>query len=217
MPALLSLTPWKELLEITEYGCVWDGQPEQQLRVIEDERIAFMVDDSGRAIAAAVTQPFDLDPLETPGIWDEPRFVIPTLGPEDLNIGEILLLVHARYLPDEPTNDALHFQAGIEAQDENPELAISMFKLAVEAGDMKGHYSLGYVMLNHGMARPAAEHLKIYTRLTPYNAWAWCWLGKAQAALGEIAAARASYERALEAEATGCFETDAAELLERLG
>jgi tetratricopeptide (TPR) repeat protein len=217
VPALLSITPWKELLEITEYGCVWDGQPDEQLRVIEDERIAYLLDDEGRAIAAAIIQPFDLDPLEIPGIWDEPRFVIPALGPEELSIGEILLLVHARYRPDEATNDALHFQAGIEAQDENPELAISMFKLAVEAGDMKGHYSLGYVMFNHGMAREAAEHLKIYTRLTPYNAWAWCWLGKAQAALGETAAARSSYERALEVEDASGFETDAAELLERLG
>jgi tetratricopeptide (TPR) repeat protein len=214
--ALLSITPWKELLEITEYGCVWDGQPEAQVRVVED-RIGILLDEHGRALAAAVQQPFEIDPLAIPGIWGEPRFVIPTLGPEELSLGEILLLVQARYRPDEPTNDALHFQAGIEAQDENPELAISMFKLAVEAGDMKGHYSLGYVMLNHGMAREAAEHLKIYTRLTPYNAWAWCWLGKAQAALGETAAARSSYQRALEVEDASGFETDAAELLERLG
>ena len=73
------------------------------------------------------------------------------------------------------------------------------------------------MLLGQGMAREAAEHLGIYTRLTPHNAWAWCWLGKAQAALGETAAARASYERAIEAEAAGGFETDAADLLERLG
>jgi tetratricopeptide (TPR) repeat protein len=219
VPALLSIAPWKELLEITEYGTVWDGQPADRIRGLdEDERIGFLLDDEGeRIVAAAVRQPFEVDPLAIPAIWDAPRFVIPTLGPEALSLGEILLLVHARYRPDEPTNDALHFQAGIEAQDENPELAISMFKLAVEAGDMKGHYSLGYVMFNHGMARHAAEHLKIYTRLTPYNAWAWCWLGKAQAALGETAAARSSYERALEVEDASGFETDAAELLERLG
>ena len=218
MPALLSIAPWKELLEITEYGFVWDGQPADQIRGIEeDERIGFLLGVDGRVIAAAVRQPFEIDPFAIPAIWEEPRFVIPTLGPEDLSVGEILLLVQARYRPDEPTNDALHFQAGIEAQHENPELALSMFKLAVEAGDMKGHYSLGYVLLEQGMAREAAEHLGIYTRLTPFNAWAWCWLGKAQAELGENAAARASYQRAIEAEAAGGFETDAAELLERLG
>jgi tetratricopeptide (TPR) repeat protein len=221
VPALLSIAPWKELLEITEYGTVWDGQPAEQIRGLdEDERIGFLLDGEGdgeRVVAAAVRQPFEVDPMAIPAIWDAPRFVIPTLGPEELSLGEILLLVHARYRPDEPTNDALHFQAGIEAQHENPELALSMFKLAVEAGDMKGHYSLGYVLFEQGMAREAAEHLAIYTRLTPFNAWAWCWLGKAQAELGENEAARASFQRALEAEAAGGFETDAAELLERLG
>jgi predicted Zn-dependent protease len=92
-----------------------------------------------------------------------------------------------------------------------------MFKLAIEAGDLKGHYGAGCVLLDAGRAREAAEQLAIYTRLTPHNAWAWCWFGKAQAALGETAAARASYERALEAEAAGSFQTDAAERLERLG
>jgi tetratricopeptide (TPR) repeat protein len=92
-----------------------------------------------------------------------------------------------------------------------------MFKLAIEAGDLKGHYGVGYVLLEQGMAREAAEHLAIYTRLTPHNAWAWCWLGKAQEALGETTAARASYERAIEAERAGGLETDAADLLARLG
>ena len=215
MPALLSLAPWKELLEITEYGKVWDGQPADRICEL-DERIGFLLQD-GHTIAVAVRQPFDIDPAAIPSIWETPRFVVPTLGPEELSIGEILLLVQARYRPDEPTNDALHFQAAIEAQGENPELAISMFKLALEAGDMKGHYGAGYTLLGQGIAREAAEHLGIYTRLTPFNAWAWCWLGKAQAELGELCAARASYERAIEAESAGGFETDAAELLDRLG
>jgi tetratricopeptide (TPR) repeat protein len=223
VPALLSLAPWKNLLEIVEFGTVWDGQPAEQIRVlVEDERIAFLLDepDGERFVAAAVQQPFEIDLidlLDAEELWGEPRFVVPTLGPEQLGLGEILLLVQARYAPDEPTNDALHFQAAIEAQDENPQLAVSMFKLAIEAGDLKGHYGAGYALLKLGLARQAAEHLGIYTRLTPFNAWAWCWLGKAQAELGETAAARASYQRALEAEAAGGFETDAAELLERLG
>jgi tetratricopeptide (TPR) repeat protein len=215
VPALLSLAPWKELLEITEYGKVWDGQPADGVREL-DERIGLLLEGE-RVVAAAVTQPFEIDATAIPSLWEAPRFVVPTLGPEELCLGEILLLVQARYRPDEPTNDALHFQAAIEAQHENPELALSMFKLALEAGDMKGHYGAGYTLLGQGMEREAAEHLCIYTRLTPFNAWAWCWLGKAQAALGEPTAARASYERAIEAEATGGFETDAAELLDLLG
>jgi predicted Zn-dependent protease len=112
-------------------------------------------------------------------------------GPELLGLGEILLLVQARYARDAPTNDALHFHAAIGAQDEDPQLALSMFKLAIEAGDLKGHFGAGYLLLGQGHAREAAEHLGIYTRLTPYNAWAWYWLGQAQAALGETAGAAA--------------------------
>ena len=50
VPALLSLTPWKELLEITEYGCVWDGQPEEQLFVIEDACVAIGAEARGRKV-----------------------------------------------------------------------------------------------------------------------------------------------------------------------
>ena len=217
MAALLSLHPWQELLEIVEFGTVWDGQPADQVRVLEDdERISFLFDGE-RSVAVAIDQPFDIDPATIPAIWGEPRFVVPALGPEELSLGEILLLVQARYSRDEPTNDALHFHSALGAQNDDPQLALSMFKLAIEAGDLKGHYGAGYVLLGQGMAREAAEHLGIYTRLTPHNAWAWCWLGKAQAALGEAAAARVSYERAIEAEQAGGFETDAADLLERLG
>jgi tetratricopeptide (TPR) repeat protein len=217
VPALLSLHPWQELLEVVEFGVVWDGQPASHVRVLgEDERIGFLLD-GDRTLGVAVHEPFDIDAAANPALWGEPRFVVPALGPEALSVGEILLLVQARYTCDEPTNDALHFKAALGAQDDNPELALSMFKLAIEAGDLKGHYGAGYVLLSQGHAREAAEHLGIYTRLTPYNAWAWCWLGRAQAALGETAAARASYERAIAAEEAGSFETDAAELLERLG
>jgi len=215
--ALLSLHPWHELLEIVEFGTVWDGQPASVVRVLEeDERIGFLLDGE-RVLGVAVHEPFDIDPATIPTVWDEPRFVVPALGPEPLSLGEILLLVQARYSREEPTNDALHFHAALGEQEDNPQLALSLFKLAIEAGDLKGHYGAGYVLLNEGMPREAAEHLGIYTRLTPHNAWAWCWLGKAQEALGETAAARASYERALAAEEAGSFETDAADLLERLG
>lgn len=223
MPALLTLDPWDKVLSVQEFGTVWDGQPADQVRALaEDERIGFLLDEpnGSRFIGAAVHDPFEVDLAQLPDadeLWGEPRFMVPALGPEALSLGEILLLVQARYGHDEPTNDALHFHAAIGSQDSEPELALSMFKLAIEAGDMKGHFGAGYVLVKQGRPAPAAEHLRIYTRLTPFNAWAWCWLGKAQAALGEIAAARASFERALEVEEASGFETDAAELLESLG
>ena len=76
MAALLSLHPWQELLEIVEFGTVWDGQPADQVRVLEDdERISFLLDGE-RSIAAAVDEPFDIDPATIPAIWGEPRFVV---------------------------------------------------------------------------------------------------------------------------------------------
>lgn len=223
MPALLTLDPWKETLSVQEFGTVWDGQPAEQVRVLaEDDRIAFLLDEPGgsRFVGAIAHKPFEIELvglLEVDELWGEPRFIVPALGPEALSLGEILLLVQARYSEDEPTNDALHFHAAIDAQGSEPQLALSMFKLAIEAGDLKGHFGAGYTLLELGYAAPAAEHLRIYTRLTPVNAWAWCWLGKAQLVLGETTAARASFERAIEVEEACGLETDAAELLESLG
>jgi hypothetical protein len=117
-----------------EFGALWGGQPAEQVRVLEDdERIGFLMDGE-RTLSVAVHEPFDIDPAAIPAIWGEPRFAVPALGPEELGLGEILLLVQARYAPDEPTNDALHLHTALGAQDENPQLGLSMFKLAIEAG-----------------------------------------------------------------------------------
>jgi tetratricopeptide (TPR) repeat protein len=220
--SLLTLDPWHDRLTVQEYGTVWDGQPPSQTRVLsQDERVGFLLDepDGERFIAAMVDEPFDLDPraIEAEELWDAPRFFVPMLGPEPLSVGDILLLIQARYTRDEPTNDALHFHSALASQEDGDRgLAIAMFKLALEAGDLKGHYGLGYLFLEDGHPREAAEHLRIYTDLTPHNAWAWCWLGKAHAALGEIEAARIALRRAIDAEAASEFETDAADLLDGL-
>lgn len=58
--------------------------------------------------------------------------------------------------------------------------------------------------------------MRRYTELAKRNSWAWCWLGKACVSLGEVSEAKAAFERALELEAAGGFETDAKELLRSL-
>ena len=57
--------------------------------------------------------------------------------------------------------------------------------MALEAGDQKARYGLGYTLVELGEFREAYDHLRIYTELTPHNAWAWCWLGRACEGLGE--------------------------------
>ena len=183
MPALLTLDPWNETLSVQ------DGQPADQVCVLAAvDRIGFLLDepDGERFIGAAVHKPFEIelgDLLDIEELWDQPRFLVPALGPEALSLGEILLLARARYSDEEPTNDALHFHAAIDAQGSEPQLALSMFKLAIEAGDLKGHFGAGYMLLELGYAAPAAEHLRIYTRQTPVNARAWCWRLRRQSLL----------------------------------
>ena len=77
------------------------------------------------------------------------------------------------------------------------------------AGPPEGHYR-EYLDPEY---REAYEHLRLYSELTPHNAWAWCWLGKACEGLGETGEAAAAYRRAVALEVEGSFETDAPELL----
>src|SRR2546430_1775116 len=70
--------------------------------------------------------------------------------------------------------------------------------IALEYGDQMAHYGLGYTLLALDRPREAYGHLRFYTELSPANAWAWCFLGRACEAIGETAEARAAYERAVE-------------------
>ena len=67
-----------------------------------------------------------------------------------------------------------------------------------------------------GRHQEAYRHLRHYTEIAPHGAWNWCWYGYAAEAIGELAEARAAYDRALELEATGQDATDASVRLARL-
>jgi Flp pilus assembly protein TadD len=75
------------------------------------------------------------------------------------------------------------------------------------------HYSLGYTMYEFERYREAYRHLRAYTELVPGDGWAWCWLGKACEATGELDEARSTYTKAIEIDGEG---TDAPELLANL-
>ena len=89
--------------------------------------------------------------------------------------------------------------------------------MALEAGDLKARYGLGCTLVEMGEYRGAYDNLRIYTELTPHNAWAWCWFGRACEGLGEAEEAASAYRRAIEREEGGSFETDAPGLLRSLG
>lgn len=135
------------------------------------------------------------------------------------SIGEIVLAVQSRFDEDEPTADAmfLHMAMSAAYEEEDLEKAAWCWRMALEAGDMKARFGLGYTLVELGEFREAYDHLRIYTELTPHNSWAWCWLGQACVGLGETDEAAGAYRRAIELEAAGSFETDANDLLRTLG
>ncbi len=227
--AHLSLDPGLDHLIVVKMGVVWDGQPEHLSGTFErDERFGYLLNDDGEIIGFGVEGPprVDVEEIDLPEIWVAPRFHVPVLGATNLTIGEILLLVQARYSPDEATTDVLLFDQAVGAIPEDPYerptrdqllVALDLWRRTLEAGNMKAHFGLGYTYHDLGMYPQACEHLRFYTELTPGNSWAWVWLGKACAALGNRREAASAFRRAIELEEQGSFETDADELLAELG
>ncbi|CAN5486400.1 hypothetical protein BH20ACT15_BH20ACT15_14590 [soil metagenome] len=202
------------------YGGVWDGQlPEESGALAEDERIQFLFEeDEPRIKALMVHEPFEIDPgeLDSDEIWSEDiGFDVPQLGLMWASVGELILAVQGRFRPDEPTMDVAYFQMAVAAADDL-EHAADLWKLVIECGDMKGHFGLGYTLHDLGRFRDAYGHLRFYTWLTPHNAWAWCWLGKACEGIGERTEALDAYRRAAEMEELGGLETDAPDRLREL-
>ena len=90
------------------------------------------------------------------------------------------------------------------------------WRYCLGAGNLKAHFALGYTLCEQGRFREAYRHLRHYTELAPRNAWAWNWLGQACVGLGDVDEARGAFERAVELEEAGSFETDAFERLQQL-
>lgn len=121
---------------------------------------------------------------------------MPALGLLQATAGELLVAIRGRFKDGEPTADALHFHTAMSAP--TPAEALPHWQLALEAGDMKAHYSLGYTLYDLGDFHRAYGHLRRYTELAPANAWAWCWFGQACEATGHLSEARSAYLRAIE-------------------
>jgi hypothetical protein len=222
VPLHLTVDPWWNSVTALAFGRTDDGLPPHQCPVLEeDERIGFILDKplAGPVIGFRVVEPYAVDvaSLESDELWDGPRFEVPVLALTDATVGEILLAVRGRYPPGRPTPDAISFHGAIEASGED-DLASAerRFRLALQSGDMKALFGLGYTLVEAGRPAEAYDVLRRYTELTPYNAWAWCWFGRACADTGATTEARIAFERALACEEEGSFETDAAEYLAEL-
>lgn len=193
-----------------EYGRVVDGQPDNHLlRIGED--FAYVLDGAGgKIIGFGVSDLTSSDVDTLPELWGEPHFDAPLLGLRDVPAAAIVLAARAR-LRNEPTTNRMLFSLASRAEGEE---AIALWRQCLESGDSTAHYGLGYTLLELGLARDAYGHLREYVECCPWNAWAWCWLGRAHETLGELTDARVAYERAVALDAE---ETDAPDLLTALG
>jgi tetratricopeptide (TPR) repeat protein len=198
------------------FGLVDDGQPPGNWRGVS-KSFGFLHDGpEGPALGFKVLElsQFDAEGAEVAEIWGEPRFDVPVLGLRGASAGEIVLAVRPLFGSGDSINRA-YFGAAIRA--EAKEEALAMWVACLQAGDSMAHFGLGYTLHDLGRFPEAYRHLRHYTEIAPCGSWNWCWLGKAAAAIGEIAEARAAYERAVELTEAGGEETDAPELLEELG
>ena len=193
-----------------EFGRVVDGQPEDHFRRV-GEHFAYCLDGpDGDIVGFGVGDLTSFDVETVPELWGRPHFDAPLFGLRDLPAAAVVLAAQAQ-LREEPTTNRMLFGLATNAEGER---AVALWRQCLESGDSMAHYSLGYTLLELGRAREAYGHLREYVEACPTNGWAWCWLGRAHEALGELTDARTAYRRAI---ALDPEETDAPDLLTALG
>jgi tetratricopeptide (TPR) repeat protein len=157
---------------------------------------------------------FDPEAPEVGRIWREPLFDTPQLGLRNVSAGEICLAARP-FLAGRSTVNRDFFAKALAARSKQD--AAGWWFLCLQAGDAMAHYGLGYTLLDLGRTREAYRHLRAYTEIAPLNAWAWCYRGRAAAAIGDADDARASYRHAIALEREGGEETDASAFLAAMG
>jgi len=193
-----------------DFGRVLDGQPSDHFLPVSDECAYCLDQPDGKIVGFSIGGLTDFDPEDHDELWDEPHFDAPVFGLRDVPAGAIVLAVKA-HLVDESTINRLLFKQAIAAKGGE---AVDLWSRCLQSGDPMAHYALGYTLLGMERTREAYGHLRAYTELCPWNAWAWCWLGRACEALGERTSAIDAYRRAVDLDDE---DTDAPELLNALG
>jgi tetratricopeptide (TPR) repeat protein len=213
-PLYLSRDADYDWLTALPLGRVSDGQPEENYLHLGDSFRWCLDGPAGDVMGfeVVVLREFDADAPEYAEAWDGQRFDAPLLALTKATAAEIVVAAQGRYR-DESTLNRIYFDRAVGLEGEE---AVEQWRLCLECGDSMAHYGLGYTLLHLGRAIEAYAHLRHYADLVPTNAWAWCYLGRACAALGVDDEARAAYRRAIALGEAGGFETDAPELLAAL-
>jgi hypothetical protein len=216
-PLHLSVNVTDDWLEAVEFGAVVDGRPGAQLVELSPDVRYVLRSARGPVVGFTVHKYAKLDVDTLDGLaFEGPRFSVPLLGMDEATLGEVVLAARARF--DVSTADVCFFMLALScAEDEGDlEAAAGHWLSCIEAGDMRGHFGLGYTLYDLGRHREAYGHLRRYTELAAHNSWSWLWLGRAAEAVGELEEARNAYRRAIRREREGSFRTDAPERLREL-
>jgi tetratricopeptide (TPR) repeat protein len=205
-----------DYLSALEFGAVDDGQPAENWRGVSDEFGFLHAGPADRSpeIGFRVQGFSDFDPEadEHAVLWEEPLFAVPQLGLEAAPAGEIVIAARAHFGNTSSLNRILFD----DATHRDGEEAAAAWMACLQSGDAMAHFALGYTMYELGEFHLAYRHLRWYARISPAHPWNHCWYGKAAQAIGEIAEARAAYERAIELTEAGGEQTDAPALLAAL-
>ena len=214
MPLYISHDADLDWLIALEFGRVFDGQPDDHRRKLSEQFTWILDGPDGDVLGFVVDDfsEFDADAPEHEAIWSGQTFEAPTLGLTDSCSGEILVAARAT-LGGQSSINRMYFDDAVRSSGRE---AAGLWLACLEAGDCMAHFGLGYTLVELGELKLAYRHLRAYAELVSWNAWAWCWLGRACEEMGETVEAVAAYERACDLQEEGGFETDAPRLLDGL-
>lgn len=212
LPLVLTVDWIMSTLHAIEPGQVIDDKPEDEFLAVVAE-FAYVLDEpDGRVIGFITPDPGGFEPMDLDPLWESATFTVPVLGLESASAGEIVTAAIARFEEASTANaQAFHYAVGYEDG-----LNLDAWRTCLSAGELRGHFGLGYSLWECGHYTEAYGHLRYYTTLAPRNSWAWCWFGKACVCVGETSEAEEAFRRALELEEEGAAETDAYDLLAEL-
>lgn len=212
-PLQITVDRHSDYLLAIEFGEICDGKADSEYGALSDD-VAWVLREPGGEVIGFIAKGLDrFEPEAIEELWSGPRFDAPQLGLRRARAGEVALSALATFA-DTSTTDALAFHAAVE-HDAGTE-KLEAWRVCLGTGNLKAHFALGYTLCEQGQFQAGYRHLRYYTELAPRNAWAFNWLGQACVGLGEVGEARAAFERAVELEEAGSFETDAFERLRAL-